>query len=49
MGLVPAVSAHARRLTLGSVTANTVPDGGTTAVLLGFALTGLGMLRRKIT
>jgi hypothetical protein len=31
-----------------STSANTVPDGGTTVLLLGAALSGLGLLRKKL-
>jgi hypothetical protein len=31
----------------GRIVTNTVPDGGTTAMLLGGVLVGLGLLKRK--
>jgi hypothetical protein len=31
----------------GQIVTNTVPDGGTTAMLLGGALMGLGLLKKK--
>jgi hypothetical protein len=33
----------------GPIPSGTVPDGGTTAVLLGAALSGLGLIRRKLS
>ena len=33
----------------GSLSFNSVPDGGTTALLLGSALSGLALIRRKLT
>jgi hypothetical protein len=34
--------------TSGATTTTTVPDGGTTVILLGSALAGLGLIRRKL-
>ncbi|HEY5041759.1 MAG TPA: hypothetical protein VIK53_07120 [Verrucomicrobiae bacterium] len=34
--------------TWGSTSGNTVPDGGATVILLGAALSGLGLLRKKL-
>jgi hypothetical protein len=31
----------------GQIVTNTVPDGGTTAMLLGGVLAGLGLIKRK--
>ena len=36
-----------RAETVGQITTFSVPDGGATLSLLGFALVGLGALRRK--
>ncbi len=43
-----AFGASGAALTFNATSANTVPDGGTTVMLLGAAVTGLGLLRKKL-
>ena len=45
----PALQANGAKATGFAVDNGIVPDGGTTIALLGFALVGVGALRRKIT
>jgi hypothetical protein len=40
---------EAKQVLLGGPTVQTVPDGGSTISLLGFALLGVAALRRKLS
>jgi hypothetical protein len=48
-GLVTAIDGGNIAVIFGSADASSLPDGGTTIALLGFALVGVGALRRKLS